>query len=257
MPRLASITTQAFTGIGLSSGKLLGDFQQRDTFNPSLTSVTGLFMDPNGINLQVNSGGVINQFVTGTGHSLSGLAADDTFTPSGNTNGEAATAGISWDGTGANMYYPTANSIEQYSVVNGDEYSITQRLAVAPNELAVSGRTACLMAPDGLTVLISSTTQVVQYVIDPFFIRSIANASVDTGTITVNNVGMAYFNSGKYLVVAQSGGTVIQYELTTPYSIKDGATQVSSLNTGLTLTGVSMTDQYMYLSTSNTVYQYS
>lgn len=257
MPRLASLTSQSLTGITASTGlKLIADFAQQQIGSSNIlgaVNVTGLHMGVGGVNLQlVGSNGTISQYITtGAPYDIGNLALDDTFAAS-------ASGGINWDNSGRNMYYPTATTIDQYSVLTGDEYSITNRLAVVANSLSVSGVKNMLIAPDDTTVLIATSSAVQLWNIDSFNARSISNA-VNSGTsISIANLtAIAYYDDGNYLLAAKTNGDIDQIPLNTAYSIVDGVgSTVSTLSTGLTLTGMSLTNNYLFLSTASQPFRY-
>jgi hypothetical protein len=258
MPRIASITTQAYTGIAIAGGlKQIEDFAQVNSATASgVTASTGVHIGANGTNLQVTGDGEIDQFTLPNPFSMTALNTDDTFDPAG---GAATTGGINWDASGRNFYHCAASQIEQYSVLTGDEYSITNRLAVAPNSLSVSGAVNLQMSPDDVTVLIAFGNQIVEYQIDPFYVRNIQFASATTDTLSIANcVGCAYYDDGNSLLVAQSTGTVRQYELTTAYALSGGATETSTLSTGISnLSGISAQGTNLFLvNNSGTVYHW-
>jgi hypothetical protein len=261
MPRIASITTQAFTGIAIAGGlKQIEDFAQVNSATASgVTASTGVHIGANGTNLQVTGDGEIDQFTLPNPFSMTALNTDDTFDPTANAGGAATTGGINWDASGRNFYHCAASQIEQYSVLTGDEYSITNRLAVAPNSLSVSGAVNLQMSPDDVTVLIAFGNQIVEYQIDPFYVRNIQFASATTDTLSIANcVGCAYYDDGNSLLVAQSTGTVRQYELTTAYALSGGATETSTLSTGISnLSGISAQGTNLFLvNNSGTVYHW-
>jgi hypothetical protein len=261
MPRIASITTQAFTGIAVSGGlKLIEDFAQTESQTATgVTAATGIHMGANGVNLQVVGDGIITQYTTGGApFALTNLSADDTFDPTDNSGGAAATSSVNWDASGRNYYICESAQIEQYSIPTGDEYSITNRLAIVSNKGSFTSPRNFLIAPDDVTVLVAFGNSIAQYDIDPFFVRSVANTQATGDTLNVSNcVGAAYYDEGNSLLVASSTGTITQYELATPYSIADGTTSVSTLNTGLTLTGISVQGTSVYVcDNSNGIYRY-
>jgi len=260
MPRIASITTQSFTGVAVSSGlKLVEEFllSQSQTAT-GVTAATGVHMGNNGNNLQVTGDGIITQYTTNSAFSLQTLTLDDTFDPTDNAGGAAVTGGINWDASGRNFYISEASQIEQYSVLTGDEYSITNRLAIVSNAGSYTNPVNMQMAPDDVTVLVAYTNQILQYDIDPFYVRNIAFATATGDSLAASNcVGIAYYNNGNSLLVAQNNGNVLQYELATAYSIADGTTLTSILSTGVTLAGISCAGGDLYLvNNTNTVYRY-
>jgi hypothetical protein len=261
MPRLASITTQAFTGIAVSGGlKLIEDFAQTESQTAAgVSTITGIHMGANGAWLQVVGDNIITQYTTGAApFALSNLSSDTTFDPTSNSGGAAATSGINWDASGRNYYFCCASQIEQYSVPTGQEYDMDNRLSIVSNKGTFTAPQSFLIAPDDVTVLVAFGSSIAQYDIDPFFVRSVANTTATGDTLSVSNcVGAAYYDDGNSLLVASSTGTITQYELATPYSIADGTTNTSSLNTGLTLSGIGVAGVNVYVSdNSNGIYRY-
>jgi len=261
MPRLASITTQSFTGIAVSGGvKLVEDFIEAETVSLSgVTQITGIHAGQNGSWIHACTDGDIRQFATVSPYVITGMTLDVTFDPTTNANGAATTGGVNWDASGRNYYFCCASQIEQYSVPTGQEYDIDNRLSIESNKLSVTNPGCIQMAPDDVTVLIAFGSSIDQYDIDPFFVRSIANATATGDSLSVANcVACAYYDSGESLLVLQTNGVVTQYTLNTAYSIADGTSVASTLNTGLTgATGITVANNYMYVSQGTSIRRYA